>query len=246
MDESQLREVISANCDVDLFDLFVTNGSKDDLQRIVEAFKDKLHYKCLISAVKSGDLEKIKEAVLMLGITDHNIINTCTSQEVANLLLTLGLDLDKVDYLMSPKIEEYVFSAVGSIVFKKSFNPNRLLPNRSNIPFWHDTDFNILVKHGIPEYKGSNLSEPLDINAKDINGRTALFYKSSIGAIINYKPDTEIKDRDGLTALECRKIRCLNSDALLNYIASKDDYKEKYLELEKTHNELLAALRGIL
>jgi len=175
-----------------------------------------------------------------LYIPDHNILNKANTDEMATFLLEHGLDLNQVTTL-NEETRKKVINHIVTKTLKVKMNPNsKHWPN--GIPLWRAILSTNYAHENIKliTYKGDNFSEDLDINAVDNLGNTYLHNVGAVKCFINLKPDTNIKNKAGLTALEHNKLIGIEAKLLEEYVASQKKDKVQELEalLDKTEKNL--------
>jgi len=257
MDIEQLRIFAMEIADKEtLLDVFVQNGSKEDILRVVDTKFIDNYIRKLIKMGDTAALSNIFAVIPDVLANNHEFINIASTQRMVNLLLENGISLDKVKMII-PSIETFVLIAARTIKFKVPFNPNRKMSKRNDMPFWRDLAFERIITSGIltpiaswPEQARNNLSEPIDVNAQSNEGLTLLHICGNIpDEFLRLNPDPEIKNINGQTPLEYRRKYDRECSALIKYIATRTSSKittlSSFTTKEDKNQELLDKIKEL-
>jgi len=167
-------------------------------------------------------------------ITNHDIITEATSQEMVNLLLCEDspdtsrerkVDLNKITKTNS-FTNRRIIKCIATSTLRYPINPNVLF---DGTPFWRALLSNTgliedqkMVNLKLMRYTGPNFTEPLNIDAVDINGNTYLHTCIEVvEEILTLNPNPNILNKAGQTPLERQKMYSRNAAVLERYVTTK-------------------------
>jgi len=219
------------------------------IEAIAELFSDD---KIICELVKSGNIEGLKKVLNTpdFVFTQHNTFSDARSEEMRNYLLSDVIDANLLtNYANRGAISKFISKGV----LKNKINPNSI--DNYGYVTWHimltrlePNEQNEFLKYATSEASKNNFTEALDINAVDQNGNTFLHSYTGIDAVLVYKPNPWIKNKQGVTALEYRVSKVQNSVKLNEYVASYVHVREdvdkdaRIKELEDQLAKIKAAL----